>query len=417
MTDTEAFDEPVNLEDELLDHLATPESAMAIYRAKFSLKLLNRDERDARAMLEYVLDHISEHGEPPEPEVIIHDLGGNFSTPASPVAWLIERFRDRYRRNQTKTVVTKIANLATSDPAEAVKVAINEMTEIQRVSSDRNRELTVEDWEDALVDYRERLNSGKFQGITFGYEMMDASLGGLRENNMVFIVGRPKWYKSWQLLKSAVGAMEAGHHGTFLTLELTEKEMYGRFQCMVAGVGWNNYQHGRMSKDEWNRMHEAGERINEADGRISFLHPRPDQRTIPEMAQEARHRGAEIVYLDQFSFVEPLRDYVKEHEKMKSIVYDIKNACDPMPWYVAAQFNREAANLNEIADLSKIGLTDAIGQASDIVLGLFRNKDMAENNLLQLGTVATRGFQGGTWEIGVQLTAHTNFKMLNEKKG
>lgn len=422
MADTETveieeFNEAVNLEDELLDHLAHPESAMAIYRSKFNVNLLNKDEHDGKRMLTYVLNYIVEHGEAPEPDVIIHDFGGgHFSTPRSPVLWLVEKFRERYKRNQAKAAVKKIATLATTDPHLAVRTALQEFGDIQRTASDRNRELVIEDWEDALADYRERVTSGKLHGITFGYEQMDSKLGGIRPNNMVFIVGRPKWYKSWQLLKSAVQAMHDGHRAVFFTLELSEQEMYGRFQCMVAGVGWNNYQHGKMSKEEWKLMHEAGERINDAPGRVDFIHARHDQRTVHELTMEAVQRDAEIVYLDQFRFLTPTRTYEKQNTEMESIVYDIKNiGCSEMPWYVAAQFNREAASLTEMADLAKIGLTDAIGQASDIVFGLYRNKDMAENNILQMGTIATRGFQDGVWELGVQLTKHTNFKLLNEK--
>jgi hypothetical protein len=391
---------------------------MEIYRAKFSVKLLNRDEGDALRLLPYVMDFISVHGDPPVREAIIHDFGGKgrFKQPTTKITWLIEKFRERYKRNQAKAVASRVANLVVSDPDEAIKVATREFGDIQRTASDRSRELNNSDWGQALSDYRERIESGKLDGITFGYEAMDKLLGGIRDNYMAFVVGRPKWYKSWQLLKSAVGAMYENVDGTFISAELGEVEMYSRFQCMVAGVNYNRFQHGKMTKEEWQLMHEAEERItDDSVGKISFIHPPHDQRTVPELSAEARQRDAQIVWMDQFRFITPLRTFNKKHDEMESTVYDIKAACEHNPWFVAAQFNREAASLTEMADLAQIGLTDAIGQASDIVLGLFRNRDMAESDLLQYGVVASRGFQSAIWNVKVELTKHSNFRIIDQK--
>lgn len=406
------YETDMSLEDELIDHLASPESAMAIYKARLTPDLLASDETEGKLLLEHVTAHIEKYGEAPAAEVIAHELGGQFGEPSSDVHWLIDQIKHRYRRNQAKAVTSKVAKLVVSAPEEALKVAIDEFGAIHSASADIGNVLDKESWGSALRDYERRIEEGQLNGITFGYEAIDESIGGLRPNQMAFIIGRPKSTKSWQLLQSAVKAVRDGVIGTFITAELGVEEMYGRFQCMYAGVSYSLYQHGRLSDSDWIRLEEAGEEYAESPGRIDFVHPPHNARLITDLSLEARRRDAQIVWFDQFRFATPRRQYDKPHAEMESIVYDIKAACEHSPWYVAAQFNREAAGLTEMGDLSQIGLTDAIGQAADHVLGIYRSKEMIANRILQLGVIATRGFEGGTWEIAERIGKDTSFKLL-----
>lgn len=408
------YETDMSLEDELIDHLAVPDSAMAIYKARLTPDLLASDESDGKELLAHVIKHIEEYGSAPTAEMIAHELGGSFNKVESDVDWLIDQIKQRYRRNQAKRTTAKVAKLVVSEPEEAIKVALDEYTSIYNASAESGNVLDKESWGTALAEYDRKVKGGTFDGITFGYEAIDECLGGMRPEQLSWVIGRPKMGKSWQLLKSAVEAAHQGVTGTFLTIELSVEEMYGRFQCMYAGVSYSLYQHGRLTDADWDRLDEAGERYMESEGRIDFVHPDHDQRLVTDLSLEARRRDAQIVWCDQFSFVEakPGR-YDKDHDRMKSIVYDIKAACAHQPWYVAAQFNREAASMTEMADLSQIGLTDHIGQAADHVLGIYSNKDMKANGLFQLGTLATRGFEGGTWEIRETIGKNTNFKLLN----
>jgi replicative DNA helicase len=402
----------MSLEDELIDHLASPESAMAIYKARLTPDLLTRDESEGKLLLEHVVAHIEKYGDAPSAEVIAHELGGQFTEPTSDVNWLIDQIKQRYRRNQAKIVTSKVAKLVVSAPEEALKVALDEFGAIHSAAADSGHVLDKDSWDDALRDYQRRIDDGQLNGITFGYDAIDATIGGLRPNQMAFLVGRPKSTKSWQLLQSAVGAARNGVVGTFITAELSAEEMYGRFQCMYAGVSYSLYQHGALREEDWDRLDAANEEYQSSPGRIDFVHPPHDARMVADLSLEARRRDAEVVWFDQFRFATPRRHYEKAHAEMESIVYDIKAACAHQPWYVAAQFNREAAGLTEMGDLSQIGLTDAIGQASDHVLGIYRSKDMIANRLLHLGVIATRGFEGGVWEILERIGKDTSFKLL-----
>jgi hypothetical protein len=65
----------------------------------------------------------------------------------------------------------------------------------------------------------------------------------------------------------------------------------------------------------------------------------------------------------------------------------------------------------EMADLSKIGLSDSIGQTADVILGLHQTEDMRKSNVLQLGIIESRSYRSAKWELVVELTQNSNFRV------
>lgn len=412
----EAYEEAVNLEDELIEHLALPESAEYIYRERIGEEFLTKREKDARALLVYVIAHIEEHGVAPAKSAILYELGGQFDQPKQPVTWLVQQLRERFERNRVKEAVTRLAAAVVEDPHEALRIGLRDLGDISRAVATQDRRLTaLGDWERGYEDYKHRVLKGALRGLSFGFPELDDAVGGLRPKNMVFVCGRPKHYKSWFLLKPAVANMLEGARIHFETMELGEQQMYGRFQCMVAGVNYRHYQMGTMTADEMEAMAQAGEILRQGSGDINFVHAHPTERTIKDVEARAKEWGADAVMLDQFSFITPLREYHKKNETDAATVYDIKDATEYCPFYVAAQFNREAASLTEMADLAQIGLTDAIGQASDMVFGLYRNKEMWESRLIEFGTIAAREAESVRGLIKIALNDNSNMRWVETR--
>lgn len=84
------------------------------------------------------------------------------------------------------------------------------------------------------------------------------------------------------------------------------------------------------------------------------------------------------------------------------------------PILVEAQVNREGDRLEDFSDmsLSQLGLTDRIGQVSDIVYALYQNKEMRENQQIQLGIIEARNSDKSSWYVRTELRKETYLEMI-----
>lgn len=421
MTETIVI-EDFNIEDELLDHLGNPESAMSIYKDRFSPDFLNKGDGELKKLLAYVFDYIDEFRKAPPTEVLELEFGFEFEEPTSEVDWLVGKFRERYKKNRTKDVLISAARKSSGDPDEAAKLAIAELTQIQAATQSRKIALSSRDWSSHFAEYQRKVMEGHHVGYTYGWDEVDKYIGGLKQNALSFVIGRPKRFKSWMLLKSAVEVQ--GHpvnpgKPIVFTLELSKEDMMDRYMCMVAGVNYGHFKDGRLPPDEQKRMLAAGEEMDELpeEESIEIVHMPRGQRTVQIMRQYALDKGADVIYIDQLSFIESTRRAPVEqrHVEVGYVMEDLKDATHDFPVYVAAQFNREAASMDEMADLSKIGLSDTVGQMADTILGLYQSKDMRESHIVEFGVVEARNYGLHRWEIAVDFP-HTNFHVESKRE-
>ena len=234
-----------------------------------------------------------------------------------------------------------------------------------------------------------------------------------RQNGLYFVVGRPGTYKSWQLIKSAAEALQQERNATIFSLEMTDKELQDRLICMLAGVSWPKFEHRALMPADKKLLTEAAEWLHDYSHQIRIIHPPMGERTVAHLRQQALDHEASMVYIDQLSFIDSARKWNSNWEKVGSICYELKDAAADFPIVVAAQFNRQCAGIKEMGDLEHIGLADAVGQSADMVFGLYASKEMKGQKLLHYGTIKSRSFENHIWEIKVELTERSNFRVIN----
>lgn len=415
-------DPDFRIEDQLLDHLAVSDSAMRLFRERFSEELVSDREPELRKLIRFVFDYIDSNKIPPTTEVLEYETGIQFESPKCEIGWLINKFRDRYKRNKTKEVLIKASRKASVAPDEALSLAVTNLNELQAITSPRRHELSTRDWGVRLEAYQKKALEGKLTGYTFGWDEVDQYIGGLKIGEVAYVIGRPKRKKSFFLLKSAFETtMHPVNPGkaVLFSLEMSEEVMYDRYMAMVAGINYGKMVDGRLSLEEYETLAQIEEEVRDWDESRSLViaSPPSGQRTVQALRQYALDLGADVVYIDQLSFLRSTRSVPadKRHIEVEYINEDLREAATDFPIYIAAQFNREAASMGEMADLSKIGLSDSIGQKADILLGLYQNKDMQQNNIIEFGVIDARNYGIHRWEINTDFT-RTSFTVAHKKE-
>jgi len=398
------------VEDQLLDHLATSEGATAIWKDRLDPVCVKDD--GVRDALSFVLKFMDEHREPPALALFSEETGfDEFQLPKTPVKYVITKLRDQYRRAELRKVVTKIGRLS-SDPEEAVSYGLRELSDIQLLTSSRGENLSSLDMLSTVDRYNESLKNPQM-GISLGYPAMDRAIGGLRLGELTVILGRPKRYKSWQVLKSADAAWEQGHTGAIQTMELSSADMLDRWVCMRTGISWKKFKDKMLSAQDLADIEDMYDFVLEQKQQLHFLRPKPGERNVAHLVNTAQEVGADVMYIDQLSWFDDAKSD-DSWRKIGKIMEQLKDAASLFPIYMACQFSREAANLTEIADLSKIGLSDMIGQTSDTILGLYASSEMMDQKILHMGVVESRSFEKIGWELKVHLSEDSDFHVLNK---
>jgi replicative DNA helicase len=404
---------PIVLENELIDHLGIAENAQSLYDQRFIPEFLTEEETAGRNILEYQFSHIEKYHEPASREVICHTFNVECIDPSSELNWLIDEFKTRFARGKVENVLTEIAGtLYQKEPHSVIDETIDSLVRIRENIRVNRYSISGSDYQDILDSYYQNAQDRRNQGVTYGFKEVDTALGGLKRGELIYVIGRPKRYKSWMLMKSMVEAQKAGANCVFFTLEMELEETFYRYACMAAGISWPRFKQNELNAHDKDIFNKNMERIIE-NGNINIIKPPRGERTVQSLKLIAKEHGADIVYVDQLKFLESTKN-VAADQRFREIEYineDLKDACGAFPFYVAAQFNREAAKLSEMADLSKIGLSDSIGQTADAILGLHQTKDMRTSQVVELGIIEARAYETASWEMKVELTQNSNFRI------
>lgn len=395
--------QPFVLVDQLLDHLATPEGAMTIWKERLDPEIINKEDEGVRKVLRWTTEYITKYQEAPTKDMLHEEFGMEFFEPQTPVEWVIEKLRDQYKRNEGKKIIQEIGRRVLQDPDEAISIASSEFNRLKNLTTTRRYEMDTYEYDLTVESYRKTLTEGVDAGITFGWGQIDKDLVGLQKGNLVFIGARPKRFKSWLLLTSAHEAWLRGDEITFWSLELPLADITNRHLCMISGVSYGDFKKRKLTPTQWNDFKAAAEFAKERENKLHFLRPPVGERTVGVIEQVSKELGSKAVYIDQLSWINPNKAMDQKWRETEVIVDELKMMADNFPVYAAAQLNREAASLTEMADLSKFGLSDRIGQTADLLLGVYASKDMIQNRIIEFGTIDARDFLPVSYDMKINL--------------
>lgn len=405
----------VSLEHDLLEHLRVEESVTALCEEGFDPQIVS--DLDIRSVAQWVIDYVSKYGKPPT-RVVFDEEWSGFDEDPNPqleVSYLLERLRQKYVRKQHREITEKLIDA--TDPDEFVNLIVDTSYDLWKKVSKRKHIATTDDYKVLIEKFKEEAKNPQ-ERFSFGFEPLDlVTGGGAKKGHLSFLAARPKRYKSWIALQAYVEQRKQGKIPVFFNLELSADEMYQRLLSMVSGISYTDLIYNRnMSISRWKIINDAMEKFSKL-GPAYIITPPYEDRTVDKMMMEVKRVGGESVIIDQLSYIQPKGRYNSRDEGPKEVVHSMKAAALSMeiPWYCICQINREGANLEEMATADKMGLTRAIEETCDILLGLHRTKDQASRNIIQMGIIESRHSQSEiNFDVKVELTKHTKFLMYED---
>jgi replicative DNA helicase len=190
-------------------------------------------------------------------------------------------------------------------------------------------------------------------GLKFGWPTFDQMSGGLSGGDVVSIIGRPGMGKTYMTLHAMLNAWGQGLTVLFVSMEMKITPIALRLAAMYSNTSIAELQNAQVATKKYDKMHEClagmvtvGNDMWLADGALS----------------------AKVVDLQMLC-------NQLQHDRINTNVEDIKQYLADglsIPVVQTFQFNREMKKKDvEQVDLEHIAGSDAIGQLSSVVLGLF----------------------------------------------
>lgn len=341
------------------------------------------------------------------------------------VEWCVEWLQKRYKKNRIQDIVRRAALGMEEDPDGILTQLWQEAYDVKQIVSPRN---IVSDMSQNIQERRERYNRDKDNvdliGVTFGLAELDEHTRGLFPGELAAVAARTKVGKSWLLANDFVSAHKTGKRPLLFTLEMDIAEMEDRIDCLYSGVSYSDFVRRSLGVDDIIKLEAARKEMGEK-GIAPLARPERGDRTVRAMTTRARQHGADLILIDQLSWVDAEHHYsgdkamqMKHGELVEDLKQDVSSAsAGKLPCFIAIQLNRktmERDNNHGRGALENFANSDVIGQTVDIALGLWRNQDMRNSNLMGMDIMGTRRCDAKSWLLNWHLSSRTEIRIAEE---
>jgi hypothetical protein len=392
----------LDLDWDLINHLAIPSSVRYLQGEQVAIDVI--EDKLARHVFEWQMEHTREHQQPAAPGVLEDQFEEiSLTTPQTAIGDLILRLRERYMRNRGRTIIKGLAEMATEDPLHVAREMMRQGRSLADITTKRGEVYGTGDFPRALARYNEKVLQGK--GPSIGYRQLDEHFNGLL--GTTFLLAPPKTYKSWFVVNGVLENIIQGAFPYLYSLELPADESDFRLRCMAAGVPYWKYVKRCLTPEDLHRIDEQSKLLDEG-GCFKVEKPSPGERGVARMVERALAAGADSIWIDQLQYMENRKGVnvgaANNTGDYWEVCNDLRDYSDEIPIFVVHQFNRSVMNAKEMPEMQQAKGSSAIEEVATLQLGLWANKEMRKSNTVHIGTLASRNFSYGTWEIGVNLS-------------
>ena len=396
----------IRLDDELLSHLPDEEAWVVLRGEGFDPDLIV--EPEYKVIYKWAVEHNRNYGMPPTASAILDefaDLDYDFPEPLTAVGDLLDKMRLRYSDNRGRDIINEAIEQHQKDPTKVFKMLIQESQDAIDAATKRGEVYGTGDYDRAIKRYFERAKRGP--GPSLGFPELDEHF--YNQLGLTAIIGAPKSWKSWVMVKATIANIEHGFYPWLFSLELPAEEADMRLRCMLAEVPWWHYLKGCISPEERERMQDVSEMLDEA-GSYRVIKPPEGQRDIESMVWQAKDAGADCVFIDQLQYVETegrsLGSFGPETGRYFEVLCKARDLADEIPICFAHQFNRSVMNAEKMPNIQQAKNSAAIEETVTLALGLWASPELraSEPPRCLIGSLISRNYMDVIWEMEINLT-------------
>ena len=347
---------------------------------------------------QYVRDFVKKYGSLPTVDTIVSKFGSFSSSGLEPYSYYLDQLNSRHVEISLKKAISKAGvNLGESqkDPEQALQVLSSAVMDLatQRYGA------SIVDFREAydliIPDYLSKYYAEDGQGLMYGWPTLDNQTLGVRKGDMVSEVGRPAMGKTWRLLygahygwakvnrsilqyednpdpKKALYVPEGGSR-LFVSMEMPVLEIEQRLAALHTRVAIKDLDHANLSSVSLKRLRSG---LTEIKGYASpfWVVDGNMAATVEDITMLARQLKPDAIFIDGGYLVK----HPTERDRYRRVAENAdlmkRELASLAPTTVSWQFAKSASKKKkgEAVTGDDVGYSDAIYQASSILMGLFQ---------------------------------------------
>jgi replicative DNA helicase len=245
-------------------------------------------------------------------------------------------------------------------------------------------------------------HKGNVVGLSSGFSDLDSITSGFQPSDLIILAARPSVGKTSLGLNIARNiAIREDCSVAVFSLEMSREQVAQRLLCSESAINSQKLRNGFLSDDEWRRLSIGLGRLGEAK---IFIDDTPGI-SVMELRAKARRIKAEhglgLVVVDYLQLMRTRKQENRQQE-ISEISRSLKSLARELdvPIIAMSQLSRAVEQRQDrrpvLSDLRESG---AIEQDADVVMFLYTEPELEQNNLIELIVAKQRNGPTGNLKL------------------
>lgn len=331
------------------------------------------DERE-QTVFTFTRDYYRRYREVPTSQIVREETGITLRAARGTLQFNLDQLLDRQSFEILRAGFPSIRDAVKNSQTDTAVAAMDDtVRRIRRTRRGQARAIDAREGMQQVLDRLDRVrNMGGASGIPTPWDYMNDQTGGYQESDIITYVARTGQGKTALLLRQADEAYEQGYSALVVTTEMNAEQITRRWMAMRYGLNPQLLKKGTISTHLRRKLETwTVELLGRERFRILPLGTGAELAAVEAAIDEL---APEVVYVDGIYLFrsnnrtanQKLTDRVTAvYDELKQQSIDTK-----LPYIVNTQFNRQAGKGGKDGSIETIGLSDAIGWHSSLVIAV-----------------------------------------------
>ncbi len=241
-------------------------------------------------------------------------------------------------------------------------------------------------------------------GISTGFDKLDELTCGFQPSDFIIIAGRPSTGKTSFALSISLNMAAKGRAVGFLSLEMSKEQLGLRLLCANANLDLQKVRSGYLGSEDYAKLAISAQELEKYKIYIDDSTPTFINEIRAKCRRLQKNFGLDILFLDYIQLIQTHDQYENRNLQLGAISATLKSIAKEfnIPVVALSQLSRNPERKRgkdakpTMADLRESGNLE---QDADLVIILYRNNELDQNNLAEVIIEKQRNGPRGSFNL------------------